>query len=145
MREIKFRAKATDRDPEAEYRTNYKNGDWVFGLLTKPSITLSHGTLPAEMTNTQGISGITVDDNTLGQYTGLKDTIKNEIYEGDILEGTLTSAWWKGIIRCEVRWVRDGWVSVEHNPAGERIHKLLFAKDCKVIGNRFDNPKLMEE
>lgn len=36
MREILFRAKAINRDTDREYRTNYKNGDWVYGLITKP-------------------------------------------------------------------------------------------------------------
>lgn len=35
MREILFRAKAINRDPFSEYRTNYKNGDWVYGLITR--------------------------------------------------------------------------------------------------------------
>ena len=32
MRDILFRAKAINRDPDREYRTNYKNGDWVYGI-----------------------------------------------------------------------------------------------------------------
>lgn len=35
MREILFRAKAINHDPDKEYRTNYKNGDWVYGFVTK--------------------------------------------------------------------------------------------------------------
>ena len=34
MREILFRAKAINRGFDKEYRTNYKNGDWVYGLVT---------------------------------------------------------------------------------------------------------------
>ena len=36
MREILFRAKAINQIKGKEYRTNYKNGDWVYGLLSKP-------------------------------------------------------------------------------------------------------------
>ena len=36
MREILFRAKAINRVPGREYRTKYKNGDFVYGLLEKP-------------------------------------------------------------------------------------------------------------
>lgn len=33
MKEILFRAKAINRDQDREYRTNYKNGDWVYGFV----------------------------------------------------------------------------------------------------------------
>lgn len=34
MREILFRGKAINRD-KGYHRTEYKNGDWVYGLLTR--------------------------------------------------------------------------------------------------------------
>lgn len=34
MRDILFRGKAINRD-SGYHRTNYKNGDWVYGLVTK--------------------------------------------------------------------------------------------------------------
>lgn len=45
MREHLYRGKAINRDPNRTYRTEYKNGDWVFGLLSKLD---KYG---AEMTN----------------------------------------------------------------------------------------------
>ena len=35
MKPILFRGKAINRDPNYEYRTSYKNGDWVYGLVYK--------------------------------------------------------------------------------------------------------------
>ena len=49
MREILFRAKAINRDPNREYRTSYKNGDWVYGLIAEP-YNAKYG-LSAEMRN----------------------------------------------------------------------------------------------
>jgi uncharacterized phage protein (TIGR01671 family) len=81
MREILFRAKAINRYPNREYRTNYKNGDWVYGLITN----LCDGVF-ATMKNTDGVDGVDVDPETVGQYTGFMDSGQNKIFEGDIIE-----------------------------------------------------------
>ena len=70
MREIIFRGKAINRDI-GYHRTSYKNGDWVYGLVTR--IYDERFELPVEMTDINGVSGIEVDYKTIGQYTGLTD------------------------------------------------------------------------
>ena len=71
MREILFRGKAINRDPNYEYRTSYKNGDWVYGLVSK--LHDERYDFPAEMTNEIGVSGIDVDYRTIGEWTGMTD------------------------------------------------------------------------
>ena len=34
MREILYRGQAKNRTEDREYRTDYQNGDWVYGLVS---------------------------------------------------------------------------------------------------------------
>jgi hypothetical protein len=133
MREILFRAKAINRVEGREYRTNYKNGDWVYGLLSKPYIEVGEYSSAAEMTNTSGISDIEVDHETIGQFTGLTDKNGVKIFEGDIVE------------------YEGKRYSINYLPHYTRFSAVkpntvfcVFAyQRGEVIGNIYDNPELI--
>ena len=135
MREILFRAKAINRDSIDGRcrRTDYKNGDWVYGLITKPYN--EEYNFPAEMRNTDGVAGIEVDYKTIGQYTGLTDKNGVKIFEGDIvrLGGANFPVIFNTLGECAEFALTDG------VPFGfDYIHVPM-----EVVGNIYDNPELI--
>lgn len=138
MREIKFRGRR-------------QNGEWIHGAL-----------IPTEF-SWWGVPSIAdknfryeVDPETVGQYTGYKDVDGKEIYEGDIIENVS--------IPHESRIIRFG--EYADVPLLEKYHygfyveflgkrlrdlyrtEFLFwikrAWKCRIVGNIYDNPELME-
>ena len=136
MREILFRGKAANRIEGYEYRTNYRNGDWVYGLLTEVENYAGFSV----MANTNGIVGIEVDKQTIGQYTGLTDKNGKKIFEGDKVK-------YRNSI-FEVRLYNGCWViwNHKHEYEFEKYHFLsTYADLIEVIGNIYDNPELLKE
>ena len=141
MREIFFRAKAINRNPDRKYRTNYKNGDWVYGLISKLYDEETHkryNFLFAEMTNESGVSGIDVDYKTIGQYTGLKDKNGNKVFEGDIVRWKECDHWAPddGIVSGYVLYVDGQWLIQRPNI---RSYLWWAHSSCEIIGNIYDS------
>lgn len=144
MREILFRAKAINRIKGREYRTSYKNGDWVYGLVTK-MYDDRFPNLPATMRNTDGVSNIDVDYKSIGQYTGLTDKDGKKIFEGDILrrayypEDDVVIEWFDGNFRFRKA----------NKPKDYGYSAVCCIQNAvsslKIIGNAYDNPELLEE
>ncbi len=136
MREILFRAKAINRDC-GYHRTDYKNGDWVYGLITRPYNEMYE--VPMQMANTDGVEGIEVDYKTLGQFTGLTDKNGKKIFEGDIVEANML---YSGIVnfftKKEIVLVR--YVEGCFYPLYDYVKR-----EIEVIGNIHDNPELLEK
>lgn len=138
MREILFRGKAINRN-EGCHRTEYQNGEWVYGLVTR-LYDEQFKNLPAEMTNTNGISGIEIDYKTIGQYTNMLDKNGTKIFEGDIIDFLYRSDDDDyGIVQYDE--TEFGFV---YNSIFERLGRYYRPKDIEVIGNIYDNPELLK-
>lgn len=98
---------------------------------------------------------ISVDSKSVGQYTGLKDKNKVEIYEGDIviggtLIGSMLEMWNKEENKDKEIYIikyhdasfktfdkNDNWVAVLNHHVSSKAEKL------EVIGNIYENKELI--
>jgi uncharacterized phage protein (TIGR01671 family) len=135
MRPIKFRGKAIS------------NGKWVYGfpfIRDKNIIFIlddswSKQTLRGE----EWIFSITrIKPETLGQFTGLHDKNKKEIYEGDVL----TDFEEKDFI-CIIKWEdnRGHWACYDYKNRYIGFAFEYIANGLEVIGNIYENPELLRK
>lgn len=129
MREVKFRGKRID------------NGEWVYGDLIENQgrFFIYHATSETTLIdhNDRDITVIAtaVDNNTVGQFTSLKDKYGKEIYEGDIIKSKYTTYIVKWNKKC-------AYFSIQED---ETPHLLAdYNNDIEIIGNVYTNPELLK-
>ena len=87
-------------------------------------------------------AGYNKKPTVLQQFTGLHDKNGKEIYEGDIIE----DRWGRKYI---VEWSneRSGWIPFANGTGCGccEVDMIYNSKDTEVIGNRYENPELLEE
>lgn len=133
------------------------NGEWVVGYYTY---------YPDGMGNTKDTKYAIrdtsvnpnklyfVDPSTICQCTGLKDDEDALIFENDVLslKDEINECEWKAVVKfgnpnAEYTW---GWQLVPITECDANKDILLWVETemgymyCEVIGNRFDNPELLE-
>ena len=117
-REIKFRARTLDGDT--------KDG-WVYST--------DHGLSDFWL----GVEEGRYDEDTVGQYTGIKDNNGKEICEGDLINepeeyGGILDPW-------KVIWEDNAFFGLE----GYDYEAQLEWDTFEVIGNIYENPELLKE
>lgn len=139
MREILFRGKAINRE-NCYHRTEYKNGEWVYGLVTK-LYDEKFENLPAEMTDINGISNIEIDYKTIGQYTGMLDKNGTKIFEGDIVDfSDRSDGDGYGVVRYDEN---ETEFEIEYDNICKSLGRHYYPKNIEVIGNIYDNSELL--
>ena len=122
MRDIKFRGK------------DILHKSWQYGSLAKDEPKKAYYIIDNEYGR-----GIDVDENTIGQYTGLKDRNQVEIYEGDIVRK------FNGIIGKVIYEHSEFIIDVTNNKKLDYGRLDLIENFVEVIGNIYDNPDLLEK
>lgn len=130
-REILFRGKITENDEPAK---------WVYGGFMSEIFTY--------IIEKIGDTGRTpqlfmVDPETVGQFTGVYDKNGKPVFEGDIIVWDYDEVDFDGATHTTpelVKWDKDycGFI-VNYDGEG------TIDKNCRVIGNIYDNPELLEE
>ncbi len=88
---------------------------------------------------------LNIDPNTVGQFTGLYDKNRNEIYEGDILRfgkspsGVCEVKWNEPVAAFCVRFYYEDNLGIRPLGAWQECEKSI-----EIIGNIHDNPELMK-
>ena len=149
-----IRGKAINRYPNRTYRTDYENGDWVYGLITDTENYQGF----AEMTNTDGISGIDVDKNTIGRCTGLRDKNGKLIFKDDVLKGFsypflsdeehnyyAIVVWFEDSAAFGIYTIKNPESKVRGISSGNTEYMSEWdSNNWEIIGNIHDNPELLE-
>lgn len=78
-----------------------------------------------------------IQSSTIGQFTGIKDEVEKEIWEGDILEFPFET----GIAYV----INDGFRFAVKSPGSESVdyEGETVLKQARVIGNIYQNPELL--
>lgn len=125
MREILFRGKRYNGEWIYDSETYIRDGDGIW-------------------LSDDDLNVVQVQEDTVGQYTGMKDKNGEKIFEGDIVKYSTTCeiftvAWHGSFAEFVISELQ------KPNKATRGSKDMyLVNRYCEVIGNIYDNPELLE-
>ena len=130
MREILFRGKRPD-------------GRWVYGYLSKSRDMSERPTVLMSCIDHEA-DGIMYSDivleETVGQYTG-RMIHSTRLFEGDIIRRDDGMVFMVAYSTLHTTWN----AYVQGSFSAFSLDVVLFRGPCKIVGNIFDDPELMQE
>lgn len=118
-----------------EYRgKRIDNGEWVFGYLIKGNVDNDF-----YIKENLGEDAYWIDENTVGQFTGLTDKNGKKIFEGDIIKYEYTSLDIKSFDEYLEVFYDDETASYKCG------YQDLWLISGEVVGNIHDNPELLTD
>lgn len=139
-REIKFRGKS-------------KKNKWLYGYLGESKFKILNYIYTDKVIfdnvlsfNTDNsayvIKDLSVEEESIGQFTGFHDKNGNDIYEGDIVLQQGYNGKKKPMV---VKFECGAFIVGYHEGSSTKRKPMLLNSKCEVIGNVFDNPELLED
>lgn len=143
MRTIQFRGKVKKTRAENNIGKKPDDGTWVFGDLnyyntSRPNIRYDIS------------RSISVDAETVGQYTGMYDIKGKQIWEGDIIEATCLRAnqdlgkTMRGYVCYDEMIAAFALMTIDGKHGGS-LHSNNNDAALEVIGNIHDNRELLNQ
>ena len=133
QREIKFRGKSID------------NGGWVYGSLLQSEIDVNQIAVKCAIcqrfAHDYNISQNEVIPESVGQFTGLKDILGKEIWEGDIIH-CLKKGMQFGAVE-QVEFKRGCFILRHRDIPVSVFEEFEDFMDIVVVGNIYENPELL--
>lgn len=132
-REIKFRGKSID------------NGGWVYGSLLQSEIDVNQIAVKCAIcqrfAHDYNISQNEVIPESVGQFTGLKNSLGKEIWEGDIIH-CLKKGMQFGAVE-QVEFKRGCFILRHRDIPVSVFEEFEDFMDIVVVGNIYENPELL--